>query len=76
LGDEPQGEAEARDDGSDAVDEPLGGGVVDRLEEHHEAEDHPWVVGWLVGWRVERWLVGWRVVACAGKHKLPRHETR
>ena len=39
LRDEAEGEAEAGDDGADAVDEPLGGGVVDGLEQHYEPED-------------------------------------
>lgn len=46
LGDETQREAEARDYGADAVDEPLEGGVVHVLEERHEPEDEAWLV-WL-----------------------------
>lgn len=39
LGDESQGEAEAGDDGADAVDEPAEGGVVHEVEERHQAQD-------------------------------------
>lgn len=44
LGQEPQGEAEARDDGAEALDEPGGVGGVHVLEERHEAQDGACVV--------------------------------